>query len=72
MQVHPHYDSLIGKLMAWGESRKEAIVRMGTSLERLRLSGIHTTTPLLIDIIRHPAFRAGEVTTGFLKQHFSE
>lgn len=72
MQVRPHYDSLIGKLMAWGESRKEAIVRMGTSLDRLRLSGIHTTTPLLIDIIRHPAFRAGEVTTGFLKQHFSE
>ena len=72
MQVQPHYDSLIGKLMAWGESRDEAIVRMGTSLDRLRLSGIHTTTPLLIDIIRHPAFRAGEVTTGFLKQHFSE
>lgn len=72
MQVQPHYDSLIGKLMAWGESRDEAVIRMGTSLERLRLSGIRTTTPLLMDIIRHPAFRAGEVTTGFLKQHFSE
>jgi len=72
MQVQPHYDSLIGKLMAWGESRDEAVIRMGASLERLRLSGIRTTTPLLMDIIRHPAFRAGEVTTGFLKQHFSE
>jgi len=71
MRVQPHYDSLIGKLIAWGESRDEAIMRMGTSLERLRLSGIRTTTPLLIDIIRHPAFLAGEVTTSFLKQHFS-
>ena len=72
MKVLPHYDSLIGKLMAWGETRDEAIVRMGTSLERLRLSGIRTTTPLLMDIIRHPEFRAGRVTTGFLEEHFSE
>ena len=72
MQVQPYYDSLIGKLIAWGESRDEAIMRMGTSLERLRLSGIRTTTPLLTDIIRHPAFLAGEITTSFLKQHFSE
>ncbi|MFC2078647.1 acetyl/propionyl/methylcrotonyl-CoA carboxylase subunit alpha [Candidatus Bipolaricaulota bacterium] len=72
MPVQPHYDSLIGKLMAWGESRDEAIVRMETSLERLQLTGIRTTTPLLIDIIRHPAFRAGDVTTRFLEQHLSQ
>ena len=72
MKVQPYYDSLIGKLMAWGESRDEAVVRMGTSLERLRLSGIRTTTPLLMDIIRHPSFRAGNVTTGFLGQHFPQ
>jgi biotin carboxylase len=63
---------LIGKLMAWGETRDEAIVRMGTSLERLRLSGIRTTTPLLMEIIRHPVFRAGDVTTAFLEQHFPQ
>ena len=72
MIVQPYYDSLIGKLMAWGESRDEAIVRMGTSLERLRLSGIRTTTPLLMEIIRHPVFRAGDVTTAFLEQHFPQ
>ena len=72
MIVQPYYDSLIGKLMAWGESRDEAIVRMGTSLERLRLSGIRTTTPLLMEIIRHPAFRAGDVTTAFLEQYFPQ
>jgi len=72
MKVQPYYDSLIAKLMAWGESRDEAIVRMRTSLERLRLSGIRTTTPLLLDIIRHPSFCAGNVTTGFLEQHFPQ
>lgn len=72
MNVLPYYDSLIGKLIAWGETRDEAIVRMGTSLERLRLSGIRTTTPLLMEIIRHPVFRAGDVTTAFLEQHFPQ
>ncbi len=72
MKVLPHYDSLIGKLMAWGETRDEAIVRMETSLERLQLTGIRTTTPLLMDIVRHPAFREGNVTTGFLEEHFPQ
>ncbi len=70
MLVQPYYDSLIGKLMAWGETREEAIVRMGTSLQRLQLSGIKTTTPLLSDILQHPAFVAGQITTGFLPEHF--
>jgi len=72
MKVQPHYDSLIGKLIAWGPSRDEAIVRMETSLERLQLSGIRTTTPLLMKIVKHPAFRAGQVTTGFLEQYFPQ
>lgn len=72
MKVLPYYDSLIAKLIAWGETREEAIVRMGTSLERLVLSGIRTTTPLLMEIIRHPAFREGRVTTAFLEQHFPQ
>ena len=72
MKVLPHYDSLIGKLLAWGETRDEAIVRMETSLERLRLTGIRTTTPLLMNIVRHPAFREGNVTTGFLEEHFPQ
>ncbi len=70
MAVQPYYDSLIGKLIAWGRTRSEAIVRMETALERVRLSGIQTTAPLLLDIVRHPAFRAGDVTTGFLREHF--
>lgn len=72
MKVQPYYDSLIGKLIAWGPSRDEAIIRMETSLERLQLSGIRTTTPLLMEILKHPAFREGRVTTGFLDEHFPQ
>ena len=72
MKVQPYYDSLIGKLMAKGETRDEAIVRMGTSLQRLQLTGIRTTTPLLMDILKHPVFRNGDVTTAFLEQHFPQ
>jgi acetyl-CoA carboxylase biotin carboxylase subunit len=72
MPIRSHYDSLIAKLLAWGETRDEAIVRMGTALQRLQLSGIRTTTSLLIDLIHHPAFRAGDVTTGFLARHFAQ
>jgi acetyl-CoA carboxylase biotin carboxylase subunit len=69
MTVHPYYDSLIGKLLAWGETRDDAIIRMVTALQRLRLSGIRTTTPLLLEILAHPAFRSGEIDTGFLARH---
>lgn len=69
MPVHPHYDSLIGKLLTWGETREDATIRMMTALQRLRLSGIRTTTPRLLDILAHPAFRSGEIDTGFLARH---
>ena len=69
MRVEPYYDSLIGKVLAWGETRDEATVRMVTALQRLRLSGIQTTTPLLLEILAHPAFRTGEIDTGFLEKH---
>jgi len=69
MAVEPYYDSLIGKLLTWGETRDEATIRMVTALQRLRLSGIRTTTPLLLEILAHPAFQSGEIDTGFLGRH---
>ena len=70
MQVLPYYDSLIAKLMTWGETREEAAIRMHMALERLRVSGVQTTRDLLADIIAHPAFLAGDVSTGFIEEYF--
>ncbi len=69
MVVQPYYDSLIAKLISWGETREDAIVRMATALQRLRISGLHTTTSLLEEIIHHPAFRRGDLTTRFLDDY---
>ena len=68
MKILPHYDSLIAKLIAWGQDRDEARMRMVTALERFRLSGIATTRDVMLDILRLPEFRRGEVDTGMLER----
>jgi acetyl-CoA carboxylase biotin carboxylase subunit len=45
-RIAPYYDSLIGKLIAWGPDRSEAIERLKAALAELRVQGIHTTAPL--------------------------
>ncbi len=66
--VPPHYDSLLGKLIAWGRTRDEAIARMERALSELIITGIAHTGPFLRDLINDPAFRRGEVHTGFIAE----
>jgi acetyl/propionyl-CoA carboxylase alpha subunit len=66
MTVSPHYDSLLAKLIAWGEDRDEAIVRMQGALRRFRISGVETTRDLALRIVSHPAFRDADLSTTFL------
>lgn len=67
-QVPPYYDSLIAKVICWGEDREEARARMGRALRELRVGGIRTIVPLLEEILRHPDFRAGQYHTRFLEE----
>jgi len=71
MNVQPHYDSLLAKLITWGRNRKEARVRMSTALERFSVTGIETTRDLVRAIIERPEFRDGDYTTEFLEQLLS-
>ncbi len=66
--VPPYYDSLLGKLIAHGATRREAIGRALQALEEFIIEGIHTTIPFLADVLRHPDFVAGDVDTGFLNR----
>jgi len=68
MVISPHYDSLLAKLLAWGNDREEARIRMYTALERFRVRGIETTAQVVRRVIAHPAFREGRVGTGFLEE----
>ncbi len=62
----PYYDSLLGKLIAHGSTRQEAIGRALQALEEFIIEGVHTTIPFLSRVLQHPEFAAGRVDTGFL------
>ena len=69
MVVTPYYDSLIAKLISWGEDREEARARMIGALKRFRVSGVATTRDLALRIVSHPAFRDADLSTTFLERH---
>jgi len=71
MQVSPFYDSLIGKLIAWGPTREQARRRMLTALRRLDIQGIATTKSLCQEIINHQAFAQHALTTDFIESLLS-
>jgi acetyl-CoA carboxylase biotin carboxylase subunit len=66
--VPPHYDSLLGKLIVWDESRAEAIARALRALGELQLDGIPTTRELAIDVLRSEGFASGRYSTNYLAE----
>ncbi len=67
--VPPFYDSLLAKVIVHGNTREEALSRMGPALDSFIIEGVTTTIPFLARIIRHPEFVAGKVDTKFLERH---
>jgi acetyl-CoA carboxylase biotin carboxylase subunit len=66
--VPPHYDSLLGKLIVWDETRTEAIARALRALGELQLEGVPTTRELALDILRSEEFASGRYSTDFLAE----
>jgi acetyl-CoA carboxylase biotin carboxylase subunit len=66
--VPPHYDSLLGKLIVWDETRPEAIGRALRALGELQLEGVPTTRELAMDVLRSEEFGSGRYSTGFLAE----
>ncbi len=66
--VPPHYDSMIGKLIARGKDRPEALRRMEIALEEMIVEGIKTTIPFHLLALRDDAFRRGELDTHFVER----
>jgi acetyl-CoA carboxylase, biotin carboxylase subunit len=58
-KVPPHYDSMIGKLIAWGATREIAIARMRQALAEMVIEGIHTNIELQRRIMADEVFGAG-------------
>ncbi|MDO8964726.1 MAG: acetyl-CoA carboxylase biotin carboxylase subunit [Coriobacteriia bacterium] len=67
--VPPTYDSLIAKLIVWGETRYEAINRARRALDEFIIVGIPTTIPFHQMVIENEYFQRGEVYTDFVETH---
>src|SRR6266513_2800414 len=70
--VPRYYDTLLAKLIVWGADRAAAIARMARALAEYKVVGVRTTIPVLMQIVRHPDFGAGRLSTGFLDRILPE
>ncbi len=66
--VPPHYDSMIAKIITWGDDRQSALNRMRTALDELVVDGIRTNTELHRDLVRDSAFKEGGVSIHYLEK----
>jgi len=70
-EVTPYYDSLISKLIVYGETRAEAILRMRRSLEEYKIVGVKTNIPFYQNLMDSTRFIAGQYDTRFVEERFS-
>jgi acetyl-CoA carboxylase biotin carboxylase subunit len=66
--VPPYYDSMVGKLISWGDTRETAIARMNGALAELVVDGIETNTLLHREIFQHAAFKQGGTDIHYLEK----
>ncbi len=71
-RVPPHYDSLLAKLIVFGNTRDEALSRARNALGSFVIEGVHTTIPFHSDVVRDERFIAGDVDTSFVDQFTAE
>jgi len=67
--IPPHYDSMIAKLIVWGHTREEAILRMKRALNEFGLDGVSTTIPFHLKVLEHEKFLRGDFDIKFLEEH---
>ena len=71
-RVPPFYDSLIAKLVVWGEDRAQALARTEEALRSFRVEGIATTIPFALDLLADPQVRAGEYDVALVERRLGE
>ncbi|MFY9718922.1 MAG: acetyl-CoA carboxylase biotin carboxylase subunit [Candidatus Cybelea sp.] len=69
--IPPYYDSMIAKIVAYGDSREIAIARMERALRETLIEGVQTTIELCLEILATPAFRDGLYDVGFLAKELA-
>jgi 3-methylcrotonyl-CoA carboxylase alpha subunit len=67
--VSPFYDPMLGKLIAWGETREQARLRLLAMLDEFAIGGLKSNIAFLRRILAHPAFAEAELDTGFIPRY---
>jgi acetyl/propionyl-CoA carboxylase alpha subunit len=71
LEVGPYYDPLLAKLIAFGRTRDEALVRLRRALDEYVLTGVRTTLPFHRWLVRDDAFIAGDLSTSFIAERWA-
>jgi acetyl-CoA carboxylase biotin carboxylase subunit len=66
LEVTPHYDSMLGKLIVHGNDRAQAMMRMKRALRELRIVGVATSLPVALRAIESEEFESGNYDTSIL------
>jgi acetyl-CoA carboxylase biotin carboxylase subunit len=70
-EITPYYDPMIAKLIVWGETRGQAVLRMRRALEEFRIVGVRTNIPFHQSLMNSTRFLAGQYDTRFVEERFS-
>jgi len=70
-EITPYYDSMISKLICYGETRGEAVLRMRRALEEYRIMGVKTNIPFHQHMMDSHRFLTGQFDTNFVEERFS-
>ena len=71
MAVSVHYDSLLAKLITWGEDRGQCIARMRRALQEFQVTGVHTTIPFHLAMLDDENFLSGAFNTDYVEESFA-
>jgi propionyl-CoA carboxylase alpha chain len=69
-RVNVFYDSMLAKLICWGEDREKARKRIVQALNGYHIEGVSTNVDFANQVINHPAFISGDLSTDFIAEHF--
>ena len=71
LEVGPHYDSLLAKLVVWGRDRRQAASRLRRALAEYEVAGVKTTIPFHRQLLADEAFLAGDIDTHFVERRYA-
>ena len=71
-EISPFYDPMVAKVIAYGETRTDAIRSLARAVEKSVLLGVNSNKEFLVNLLRHPIVVKGDTNTAFIQEHFQE